>query len=88
MPTCATSPFTEEGRDLAPGAIDELIDQHERPRWQILPQRPDRAQRDDVGDTDPLEGIEVRAVVDQVRGDDMPAPVTREERQRLAVELT
>ena len=59
--------------------IHELVHDHERARREVLAERPDSRERNDVGHTGALEGVDVGAVVDRRRGEAMPPAVPREE---------
>src|SRR5205085_59244 len=65
--------FVEERRLAALGEIDELIDDDEGAGREIFFQRADRREREHVGDAELLERRDVRAHVEQRRGNALPA---------------
>ena len=77
----------EEALLAREGAVDELVDDHELARRQVLAQRSDGRDRDDVGDARALQRVDIGAVVDARRREPVAAPVTRKEAQRQAGEL-
>src|SRR5262249_9426730 len=56
-----------------------LIDEDERSRRQILAERPHRGKRDEIGHTDPLQGVDIGAVVDVARREAVAAAVPGKE---------
>jgi hypothetical protein len=58
-------PLAEEALVAGEGAVDELVDHHEMAGRQVLAQRAAGRQRQDVGDADPLQGVDVGAVIDR-----------------------
>ncbi len=59
------------------GAIDELVDQNECARRQVLAKRTAGRQRDQVGDAGSLENVDIGPVVDVGRRQTVSLIVTR-----------
>ena len=68
-------------------AIDELIDDDELAGCEVLPERPDRGDRHDIGHARPLHRVDVGAVVDVRRRQPVAAAVTRKEAKLQPAEL-
>ena len=69
-----------EERAFAPvRAVDELVDEHEEARRQLLAERAAGRDRNDVGHPGPLHGIDIGAVIDVGRREPVPAPVAGQE---------
>ena len=79
--------FVEEGRDAALGEVDELVDDHEVARRDLLAHGPDGADGHEVGRAELLYGADVRAEVDGVGRDAVPAAVAREKEEGRVPEL-
>ncbi len=77
---------TEKAFRAGKGAVDELIDDDEVARHQILAQAADRRERDDVGDAAALQRVDIGAEIDLRRRQEMPAPVPRHEHDPLSAE--
>ena len=54
----------EEARLAREGAIDELIDEHEKAGIEFAAEGPACGHRDDVRDARPLQGVDIGAIVD------------------------
>ena len=67
-------------------AVDELVGHHEGAGRQLFLQRAAGRDRDQIGDADALEGIDIGAIVDRGRRLDMAAAMARQEHQVDAVE--
>ncbi len=65
----------EEALFTREGAVDELVDDHELTRRQILAQGPDRRNGDNVGAAGALERIHIGARIDVRRRQSMSASV-------------
>ena len=69
-----------EETGLAPiGAVVELIDQNEQAGIELALERAAGGKRDDVGDADTFQRIDIGAVIDPGRRDAMPAPMASQE---------
>ena len=77
----------EEGFFARESAVDELVDDDESAGRQVLAQRANRADRDDITDADALQHIDVGAEVDPGRRYLVPATVARQENQLHAVQF-
>ena len=77
----------EECLDAIAGPIDELINHHEGSGSQLLLERSDRTQGEDLGYAGSLQDIDVGPVIDGARRKRMAAPVTGQEDQLLSFEL-
>ncbi len=69
-----------EGVRPAPGAVDQLIGQHERTDPELGPQRPDGRQRDHLPHPDFAQGPEVGPVGHPMGREAMIDPMPRQER--------
>ena len=71
--TCATSPSPKKllARERP---VDELVDDNENARRQVLAQRAARRERDDIGHAQPLEDVDVGAVFSSDGGMRWPRP--------------
>jgi len=69
----------EEARRAMHGPVDELLDHHEVPGRQILLERADRRDRQDVGHARALERIDIGAEIELGRRDGMTAAMARQE---------
>ena len=78
METCATQAIAEEGRGAPDRAVDELVGDNEGAGREVLTERAAGGNRYEIGDADLLQGVDVGAIVDAVRGQAMAAPVTRQ----------
>ncbi len=67
-------------------AVDVLIDQHEIARRVIFAQAAHRRDRDHIGAAQPLQRVDIGAVVDRGGRLDMAAPVTRQKGHRRAAQ--
>ncbi len=61
------------------GAVDELVDQDEPPRRQVLLERAAGRQRDEIGDADALQNVDIGAVIDVGRRQPVALVVARQE---------
>src|SRR5262249_14311911 len=59
------------------GAVDELVDDHELARRQLLLEAADGRERQDVGDAGALQRVDIGAEIDLARRDGMTAAVAR-----------
>ena len=73
--TWATQPLPKKERLPAKGAVDELVDEHEQARIELLLERAAGRNRDDVGDAGPLQRVDIGAVIDAGGRQRMAAPV-------------
>ncbi len=80
-------PLVEKGLLARESAVDELIDDHEGAGGQVLAQRPDGGEREDLGHARALHGVDVGPEVQAAGRDAVTAPVTRQEDQFLAVQF-
>src|SRR5512144_1820619 len=69
-------------------AIDELIDEDESARRQVFAKRTACRQRYQIGDTGPLEDVDISPIVDIGWGEAMTLIVTRKKHDRQAADLT
>ena len=80
--------LAEEGGFPLEGAIQELVDQHEVAGRQILAQRADGRDGEDLRDARPLKHVDVGTEVQVAGGEHVATAVTRQEDQPLPVELS
>ena len=83
----AYAPFAEKGFAAGEGPVDELVDNDEVARRGVFPQGAASRKRNDVGNSDALEGIDVRAVRNGRRRMNVAPSVPRQEGQSQPVEL-
>ena len=76
------------GVGATPGAVDELIDDHELPGVDVGLERTDRARSDHAMHADRVHDPHVRPVWDPMRGELVVASVAGDERDRAAVDGT
>jgi hypothetical protein len=69
----------EEALLAREGAVDELVDDDEVPRRQLLAQRADGGEREDLGAARALQRVDVGAVVQLEGGTRVAAAVARQE---------
>ena len=78
---------TEKALLPCEGAVDELIDDDEGAGRQVLAQRANRRDRDEIGYANALQHIDIGAVVNVRRRVNMARPVARHERNGQAADL-
>lgn len=76
----------EAGRALE-SAVDELVRQHDMTRRHILAERAAGGDGDQIGDTEPLHGVDIGAIGDGIGAEPVAAPVAGEERNLYTCDL-
>src|SRR5580765_6061728 len=86
--TCVVSGAVVEGVRTAARAVDELVADDELAEPQLRFQRPGGVRPDDAADAELLHPPDIRSIGDRVRRQLVIGPMTRQEGDALALELT